>query len=148
MKFIKKTIANTEISTASMPDIVFLLLFFFMVSATIKPQENQVEVNAPKAHALTKVQKQFLIKELIVGKPKDSSLGTEYKISSDNQILQLSELGHWVETQRASIDESYKDQMIILLKSDENVDMGLITDIQKELRKHNARKILYRTLEK
>ncbi|MCP4460068.1 MAG: biopolymer transporter ExbD [Cytophagales bacterium] len=148
MNFRKKTIAKSEISTASMPDIVFLLLFFFMVSATMKKQDDQVKLKTPEAHALTEVQKQFLIKELHVGKPKNSSLGIGYKISAENKMIQLSEIGHWVETQRATLDETYKDQMIVLLRADENVDMGFITDIQQELRKYKARKILYRTLEK
>jgi len=147
MKFFKKTVAKSEISTASMPDIVFLLLFFFMVSATMKQPEDHVKIKIPPAHALTKVQKQFLIKELHIGKPKNVSFGIGYKISAENQIIQLSDIGHWVETQRASLDEAYKNQMIVLLKADVDADMGLIMDVQQELRKHQARKILYRTLE-
>lgn len=130
-----------------MPDIVFLLLFFFMVSATMKKPDDQVEVIIPEAHALTEVRKQFLVKELYIGKVKDSSLGGGYKISAENKIIKLSEIGHWVERQRATLDAGFKNQMIILLRADENVDMGLMSDIQIELRRHDARKVVYRTLE-
>lgn len=143
MKFAKKTIAKSEISTASIPDIVFLLLFFFMVSATMKQPDDRVKIKTPVAHALTKVQKQFLIKELHVGRPKDPTLGIGFRISAENKIIQISEIGQWVETQRSTLDEIHKNQLIVLLKADENVDMGLITDIQQELRKHNARKFCF-----
>ena len=59
----------------------------------------------------------------------------------------IPDLGNWVQQQKTDLGEAYQDQMIVMLKADINVDMGLIGDIQLELRKHNARKILFRTLE-
>ncbi|MEP3386655.1 MAG: biopolymer transporter ExbD [Reichenbachiella sp.] len=140
MEIKKKTAASAEISTTSMPDIVFLLLFFFMVTATIKVNEEQLDVHIPNAHSLTTVDKKFLIKELFVGFPKDS-------ISVDNKLIALEQIGQWVQEQKSDLGEVYKDQLIVMLKADEQVDMGLIGDIQMELRKNNARKILYRTIE-
>jgi hypothetical protein len=88
MKFNKKQKdQSSEISTASMPDIVFLLLFFFMVSATIKPKEDMLRIDDPKAHAITVVKKKFLIKELHIGVPKNSSLGTSPRISDGESLL-------------------------------------------------------------
>lgn len=147
MRFKKKSIQNSEISTASMPDIVFLLLFFFMVSATIKTNEDQLKVNIPTAHAISQVKKKFLIKELHVGFPKDIKLGTSARISAEGQIIELSQITQWVQQQKASLGELYKDQMIVLLRADEDVEMGLIGDVQTELRRSNARKVLFRTLE-
>ncbi|WP_420317631.1 ExbD/TolR family protein [Ekhidna sp.] len=147
MRLKKRSKADTEISTASMPDIVFLLLFFFMVSATIKTQDEKLKVTIPKAEAITKVEKKFFIRELHVGFPKNQKLGLAPKISADGKLLELSALGNWVQEQKTSLGEAYSDQMIILLRAHEEVDMGIIGDIQSELRKNNARKILYRTLE-
>lgn len=146
MRLKKRSKTDTEISTASMPDIVFLLLFFFMVTATIKTEDEQLKVTLPKAVALTKVEKKFLIRELHVGFPKDLKLGSTPKISADGKFLELNALGNWVQEQKTSLGES-ADQMIVLLRAHEDIDMGIIGDIQSELRKNNARKILYRTLE-
>lgn len=148
MKIRKKTSATAEISTASMPDIVFLLLFFFMVTATIKVNEEQLKVDMPNAQSMTKVEKKFLIKELYIGFPKDAKLGISPRISSGDKIITLNQIGQWVLEQKSDLDEVYKDQMIVMLKADEKVDMGLIGDVQMELRKSNARKVLYRTLDK
>ncbi len=147
MRLKKRSKADTEISTASMPDIVFLLLFFFMVSATIKTEDEKLKVTIPKAQAITKVEKKFLIRELHVGFPKNQKLGSTPKISADGKLLELNALGNWVQEQKTSLGEVYSDQMIVLLRAHEEVDMGIIGDIQSELRKNNARKILYRTLE-
>lgn len=147
MRVKKKSKAETEISTTSMPDIVFLLLFFFMVSATIKTEEEQLKVTIPKAGALTKVEKQFLIRELHVGFPRNQKLGSAPKISAGGKLIELNSLSNWVQEQKTSLGEAYGDQMIVLLRAHEEVDMGIIGDIQSELRKNNARKILYRTLE-
>lgn len=147
MKIKKKTSTTAEISTASMPDIVFLLLFFFMVTATIKVNEEQLNVKIPDAHSLTKVDKRFLIKELYVGFPKDAKLGQSALISNGNQIISIDQIGQWVQEQKSDLGEVYKDQLIVMLKADEQVDMGLIGDVQTELRKNNARKVLYRTLD-
>lgn len=146
MRVRKKTSANAEISTASLPDIVFLMLFFFMVTATIKVKEEQLQVKIPDAHAVSQIDKKFLIKELHVGFPKDVKLGQTARIAADKKIINISQLGQWVQQQKSSLDEKYQDQMIVMLRADVKVEMGLISDIQTELRKHNARKILYRTL--
>ena len=139
--------ASSEISTASMPDIVFLLLFFFMVSATIKTENDQLNIQQPRAHALTKVKKKFLIKELHIGYPKNENLGSSARISDGDILLSMDQLGNWVQQQKADLGEAYEDQMIVLIKAHKTVDMGIISDVQQQLRKHNARKVLFRTLE-
>ncbi len=138
---------DSEISTASMPDIVFLLLFFFMVSATIRPKENNLNVSIPDAHAVTKVKKKFLVKELHIGFPMGEGKNGITKISDGDRIIEVTDIGRWVEEQKLTLNEAYRDQMIVLIRADEEVEMGIIGDIMTELRRSNARKVLYRTLE-
>ena len=148
MSKFKKTIkSKTEITTASLPDIVFLLLFFFMVSATIKTKEEMVEARLPEAKELTKVEMKTLIREISVGKPIVAGFGDNPKISVGNRLIEMDEIIQWAIAEKETLPEAYKDQMIILLKADQEVPMGLISDIQQKLRKANARKILFRTLD-
>ena len=74
-------------------------------------------------------------------------LGTSPRILSGDNFLETTYIGRWVEMQKSSLEEMYRDQMIVLIKADEKVNMGIINDLQQELGKYNARKILYRTLE-
>ena len=144
----KKTRAKAEISTASLPDIVFLLLFFFMVSATIKPMNDQVKLTTPKAQAMTKVNRKELIREIIIGKPINREVGDQEVISVDNRVIKKEQLTQWVMEQKETLPENLKDQMIIVIKADEYVKMGLVDDVQEELKKANARKVVYRTTPK
>lgn len=146
MKKIKtKTRSKAEISTASLPDIVFLLLFFFMVTATIRTVDDKVEVTQPQAEAISKVEQKTLIRELAVGPPKDGKVGNEPRIYSEGKWLELKDVSQWVMEQKQTLSESQRDQMIVMLRADEYVKMGMVADIQTELRKADARKILYRT---
>ncbi len=146
--FKRKSPLEAHISTASLPDIVFLLLFFFMVTAVIRTDEKIVEYKVPAAVQLSKAEMKTLIRELQVGKPVNPSMGRAPLISTGNKFIEVEDLVQWVHQQKATLPEAYKDQLIIVLKADEAVHMGMIADIQQELRKSNARKILYRTLEK
>lgn len=146
-KFRKSELGETKISTSSLPDIVFLLLFFFMVSATIKTQDELVDYKVPNAEHLTKPEKKFLIKELTVGFPKSDLLSKAPRISDGQSFLQVDDIPQWVAKAREELPENYKDKMIVLLKADLDVNMGLVADIQEKLREVNARKILYRSNE-
>ncbi len=147
-KFRRTTRSKTEISTASLPDIVFMMLFFFMVTATIRTDDKLVKTEVPQARELTKIEKETLLKEIRVGVPINAELGTEPKLAVDSRWISMNELPQWVNQKRDELPEHYKDQMIIVLKADEMVDMGMVADIQEELKRSNARKILYRTLDK
>ncbi|MCR9253729.1 MAG: biopolymer transporter ExbD [bacterium] len=146
-KFRKKTKGKQEISTAALPDIVFMMLFFFMVSATIRTVDPKVQTQIPKAEELTKVQRKTLVHEIRVGVPIQSELGSQPKIAVDDHLINLDQIPQWVSNKRDEMPEIYQDQMIILLKADAEVEMGLVADIQEKLKAANARKILYRTLD-
>ncbi len=96
---------------------------------------------------MTKVEMKTLIRELSVGKPVAAGFGDSPKISVGNRLIELDEIIQWVIAEKETLPEAYKDQIIILLKADQEVPMGLISDIQQKLRKANARKILFRTLD-
>lgn len=148
MKFKTKTKQGTpELSTSSLPDIIFLLLFFFMVSATIRPKEEIVQTQIPKAIAITKVDRKELVREITIGLPKNATFGREPRISVEGQFIEMDRIAQWLVEQRESLPEVLRDQMIVVLRADEQVEMGLVSDLEEELKKVNARKIVFRTLQ-
>ena len=69
-KFKKDSKKETPaISTASLPDIVFMLLFFFMVSTTMREVTLMVQNNMPLATQIAKLEKKSLVSNIYVGKP-------------------------------------------------------------------------------
>ncbi|MGL1889809.1 MAG: biopolymer transporter ExbD [Reichenbachiella sp.] len=140
----KNDTREAKISTASMPDIVFLLLFFFMVSATIKANDNMVYTEIPNAINLNKAEEKTLLRTLKVGKSKNKMHGSTVVISDGKRILNLEQLGTWVHEMKNELPEYQRAQMTIILQCDQKVKMGLVGDIQQKLRAANARKIIYK----
>ncbi|WP_162415950.1 ExbD/TolR family protein [Cyclobacterium roseum] len=148
-KFKKKTKAETNIPTSALPDIIFMLLFFFMVTTVLREQEILVEQKIPQATQLQKIQKKTLISYLYVGQPKNTSLyGTEPRIQANDVLINTSDIVLWVNQQKDALSEAERDQIWISLKADRDVKMGPISDIQFELREADARKLMYASVGK
>lgn len=134
------------ISTASLPDIVFMLLFFFMVSTTMKETNVNVKIRLPEATEIVKLEKKSLVSYIYVGAPLpqyQAQFGTLSKIQLDDKFSVLSDIGDYVAAEREKRDEIERPKMTISLKADENTKMGLIQDIKLELRKASALKLNY-----
>ena len=149
-KFSKKKDSGTPaISTASLPDIVFMLLFFFMVATVMRENgERKVTVRMPSADQVKKIEKKGLVSFIYVGTPikkYQAKYGKEPRIQLDDAFANVSDVGPFVLKERAAKREEEKPLMITSIKADENVGMGIITDIKEELRKVNALKVNYST---
>ena len=134
------------ISTASLPDIVFMLLFFFMVSTTMKETSINVKIRLPEATETIKLEKKSLVSYIYVGAPLmqyQATLGTLSKIQLDDKFSEVSDIGDYIAAEREKRDEKERPKMTVSLKADEKTKMGLIQDIKLELRKASALKLNY-----
>lgn len=143
-KFKKKTKADTTIPTSALPDIIFMLLFFFMVTTVLRDQEILVEQKIPQASQLQKLQKKSLISYLFIGKPKNTSLyGSEPRVQANDVLVTAPDIVQWVNQERDKLPESDRGMITISMKVDKDVKMGPISDVQTELRNADARRVLY-----
>ncbi|MCR9015890.1 ExbD/TolR family protein [Aquiflexum gelatinilyticum] len=143
-KFKKKTKTSENIPTSALPDIIFMLLFFFMVTTVLREQDILVEQKLPQATQLQKLEKKTLISYLFVGKPKNTNLyGTEPRIQANDVLINTKDIILWVNQEKDKLSEAERDQITISMKADRDVKMGPISDIQFELREADARKLLY-----
>lgn len=142
-KFKKKSESSQDIPTAALPDIIFMLLFFFMVTTVLRETELKVDQVIPRAQQLVKLEKKKLVTYLYVGAPKDKSLGTEPLIQANDAFISVDGIVQWVNQEKSKLSEVERDQILISMKVDEKTKMGIIVDIQTELREANARKIMY-----
>lgn len=152
MKFNKKrAAASAAINTASLPDIVFMLLFFFMVATTMREVTIKVKNTTPSASEIEKLTKKNLVSYIYVGAPIKSlqgEFGTATRLQLNDAFKTKNDVGAFVETERQKLIESDKGRMIISIKADQDVKMGIITDVKQELRKSNALKLTYSTRKK
>jgi len=142
-KFKKKSESSQDIPTAALPDIIFMLLFFFMVTTVLRETELKVEQRIPRAEQLVKLEKKKLVTYLYVGAPKDQSLGSESRIQANDAFIGIDGIVQWVNQEKSKLSEVERDQITVSMKVDEETKMGIIVDIQTELREANARKIMY-----
>jgi len=142
-KFKKQKKELPPISTASLPDIVFMLLFFFMVSTTMRETDLLVKpLNLPQAKTIKKFEHKNLVSTVYVGKSFDES-NTSDVIQLNDRISKVSDIRAFVTAERAKVNESEIPFMTTLFKSDISTKMGTISDIKKELREMDQLKISY-----
>ncbi len=148
-KFRKKTKVKQDIPTASMPDVVFMLLFFFMVTTELRKTAIDVMQRIPQATQLRKLQRKSLVTNLYIGEPKKAEqFGAEPKIQAEDVFIEPRDIILWVNREKDKLPENEREQLTVALKVDAEAKRGIIADVETELRKANARKILYSTLQK
>ncbi len=146
-KFNRKGKGGTPaISTASLPDIVFMLLFFFMVSTTMREVDLKISVKLPEATEIKKLEKKSLVSYIYVGAPikaYQEKFGTEPRLQLNDELSQISDITTYISAEREKMDENDIPFMTTSIKADMEVKMGIITEIKQELRKASALKINY-----
>ncbi len=131
MKFEKKRASTKQdIPTASLPDIVFMLLLFFMVSTTLREVDVLVQFRLPEAKAIEKIENKRLISYIWVG--------NDERIQLNDNIVKMEEITPIMYQKRVELPN-----VIVSLRVDRNSSMGIVTDIQQALRKADARRINY-----
>ncbi|MBI9067640.1 MAG: biopolymer transporter ExbD [Salinivirgaceae bacterium] len=136
------------INTSALPDIVFMLLFFFMVSTTMKEVTLKVTVHVPGATEVKKLEKKSLVSYIYIGEPQKNfakTLGTEPRIQLNDAFAGVDDIGDYIEAERQKRDEKEVPLMTTSFKVDEHTTMGVVQDIQQELRKVSALRINYST---
>lgn len=135
------------ISTASLPDIIFMLLFFFMTTTSMKEVTLMVDQKVPQATELTKLEKKSLVRYIYIGTPKkqyQKSFGFESRIQLDDAFANSpDEVQSYIATKRAAMKEDEQNFMIVSLKVDQETKMGIVTDVKQALRNAYAVRINY-----
>ena len=142
----KKSGALPPISTASLPDIVFMLLFFFMVATVMRDTSLMIENRLPSADQVEKLEKDRSM-FIYAGKPSAQykNFGTEARLQINDKFAALENVQPAVQEARAGLRPELQDRLVVALKVDENTNAGLVSDIKQKLREINALKIMYIT---
>lgn len=134
------------INTSSLPDIIFMLLFFFMVTTTMREVTLKVRIVAPEATEVQKLEKKSLVSFIYIGPPTQSRLyGTESRIQLNDSFRTVGDIAEFIYSEREARDEADRQLLTTSLKVDRDVKMGVVTDVKQELRKVGAFKINYST---
>jgi biopolymer transport protein ExbD len=137
-----KARAVPALSTASLPDIIFMLLFFFMVATTMKEVDMQVEVKKPGASEAVELENKDMVDFIYVGFPTDADEGTQPRIQLDDQLaIDYTQVAPW-KLSKAREGKTVFD-IVTSLKVHEEVGMRIVSNIKETLREIDAVKINY-----
>lgn len=145
----KKGKGSPAINTSSLPDIIFMLLFFFMVSTTMREVTVRVQQKMPEATEIQKLERKSLVSFIYIGEPKNvKTYGTNARIQLNDVFADVDDISEFIANERASRDEADRKLLTTSLKVDGMTKMGVVTDVKQELRKVGAFKINYSTRKK
>lgn len=131
MKFQSKQKAQSGIPLASLPDIVFLLLIFFMVSSVFK-EFSGLPVTLPNARKIEKLQGKRDIAYLWISRDGD--------VSIDDRLVRVRDVSRIMFQKRLDPMHPLK---LVSMKIDKSTEMGVVTDVQEELREADALQVNY-----
>jgi biopolymer transport protein ExbD len=134
------------LNTSSLPDIIFMLLFFFMTVTSMKEVTYKVQINNPQASELTKLEKKSLVRYIYVGSPTrdlQKQYGAETRIQLDDAFAEVNEIEEYIVNERSAMREDEQGKMTVSIKADKDTRMGIIGDIKQALRRSYALKISY-----
>ncbi|KAA6350208.1 hypothetical protein EZS27_002402 [termite gut metagenome] len=134
------------LNTSSLPDLIFTLLFFFMIVTTLREVTLKVEFKVPQGTELEKLEKKSLVTFIYVGKPTQEfrkKMGSESRIQLNDSYAEVAEIQDYIIQERSSMREEDQPFMTVSLKIDQETKMGVVTDIKQALRQAYALKINY-----
>ncbi len=142
-KFKKNKKGLPALSTASLPDIVFMLLFFFMVTTTMRETELKVDnPSLPSATEVKKLEHKSLVTTIYVGKAKNKKYGKKYnRIQLNDKIATPQEIPAFIMNAREDVSDAEIPFMTTSIKADKRANVGTITDIRQQLQEVNALKL-------
>lgn len=132
-----------EMNTSSMPDIVFAVLFFFIITTTLRDETVMVRLKLPSASEVQKLEKKSLVTYINIGPPQDARLGTGTQMQLNDRFAQVGDIQNYIAQEKASMNEADQPLMTVSIKADDATRMQYITDVKQALRQAYALKISY-----
>lgn len=138
------------LNTASLPDLVFSVLFFFMIVTHMQKVAVKVRYRAPQGTHLTRLTKKSTVTYIYIGAPASylhSNLGTTPRVQINNKFVSVDEVADYIAAERERMQPEDQEHFTVSIKADRDVPMGLISDVKQALRKAKAYNISYSAVE-
>ena len=133
-----------EMNTSSLPDLIFTILFFFMIVTTMREVTLKVKFVVPAGTELEKLEKKSAVSFIYVGPPTDqlrAQYGSSTRIQLNDRYAEPNEVMDFIYQERQSMSD--QTAQVVSIKADQKTQMGYITDIKEVLRRSWALKVNY-----
>ena len=134
------------LNLASLPDLIFTVLFFFMIVTHMRDVNPKVRYEVPQGTELSKTANKGGLVYIFIGKPVDSQgqvVSDETRIQLNDRYVSVDQLAQEIAHERNQMSESDRQHMVVSIRADRDTEMGIINDVKQALRKAGALNINY-----
>ncbi|MBR4997628.1 MAG: biopolymer transporter ExbD [Bacteroidaceae bacterium] len=135
-----------ELNTSSLPDLIFSILFFFMMVTSMREVTLKVEFDTPKGTEIEKLEKKSLVSYVYIGKPTKefrAKMGLSSRIQLNDDFAEVGDIRDYIYMERENMPERDKPFMRVSMKIDQETQMGIVTDVKMALREAWALNVVY-----
>ena len=135
-----------ELNTSSLPDLIFSILFFFMMVTSMREVTLKVEFDTPKGTEIEKLEKKSLVSYVYIGKPTKefrAKMGLSSRIQLNDDFAEVGDIRDYIYMERETMPERDKPFMRVSMKIDQETQMGIVTDVKMALREAWALNVVY-----
>lgn len=146
MKFRRRRHEMPGLNTASLPDLIFTVLFFFMLVTHMKSSDVRVRYQVPQGQELVRMQKKSSVVYIYIGAPVAADgihTGKGWRTQVNNQVVQDAEIEACVRQLRDQMNPDDAQQLTVSLRADRNVPMQTIHNVKQQLRAAGVTRINY-----
>ncbi len=144
--FIRREHVMPELNTSSLPDMIFTVLFFFIIVTTMREVELKVRYTVPEGQRLERLTKKSTVTYIYIGKAagKETASGEEpVRIQVNDRIVDVDDIADYIHAERSRMAPEDIRNMKVCIKADRSVPMGMIDDVKQVLRRSNVLNIVY-----
>ena len=134
------------LNLAAMPDLIFTVLFFFMIVTHMRDVKPQVQYNVPQGTEVDKAVRKSSVVYVFIGKPVDAQgrvVGQESRVQVNDRFVSVSQIGDAIAQERSIMTEEDRQHLVVSIRADRDTEMGLINDVKQALRRAGALNINY-----
>lgn len=134
------------LNLAAMPDLIFTVLFFFMIVTHMRDVTPQVHYEVPQGTELEKTARKDGVVYLFIGKPIDEqghTLSDETRIQLNDHYVTIGQIGEAIQQERAHMTEEARQHLTVVIRADRDTEMGIINGVKQALRRAGALNINY-----
>lgn len=135
-----------DLNTASLPDLIFTVLFFFMIVTHMQKVAVKVKYQVPQGTELSRLTKKTAITYIYIGYPasgQQSVSKEKTRIQINDKFASTNEIIDYISAEQAGMSPEDRQQMAAAIKADRNTPMGIITDVKQALRQAKVTRITY-----
>ena len=133
----------TSLNVASMPDLIFTVLFFFMIVTHMRSDEVKVHLQVPQGTEVQKLANKSAVANLYIG-----NLEGQWRVQLNGDLIRPEEIPARIEKIRAGMSPENAEHLTISLRADRKAPMGLVSDVKRSLQKVYALRINYSATDK